>query len=104
MSKTWNDIVARTFSSTTVSTLEEGYWKVIIDMVEKISFDGKEFEERKLDAMSIDKDFARAYETALKSLVNKYQDETKGFSTLFFELLLDDKENDNTKADEDTKS
>ncbi len=89
------DVKARKFGSNTYGYLEEdGKWKVIMDMVEGISFDGINFEEKKLEVMSIDKDFVNAYDVCERSLALKYQQEVGKAGTLFKELL-----NDNAKTD-----
>lgn len=80
------DILGRDFNSLTHSTKdEEGYWKVIVTISDKVLYAGSDsWIEEKVEAMSVDKDFHSAVETAMKSSLgyiveNIYQ---KGFPGL----------------------
>ena len=90
----------RTFTNTTEVTNEgDGYWKAVSYVVERLSFDGETFEEKKLEAMSLDKDFSQAVDTALTSVLNSYNQETEGMGgTLFREYLDEPQADENPEA------
>jgi hypothetical protein len=103
------EIKARTFGSKTIATRDDdGYWKVVIDMTESLSFDGVNFEDKKLETMALDKSFEKAYDVALTALFAKFESETKGLGTMFTDLLegkqKEQEKDDNSKIDKDTKS
>ncbi len=63
------DILGRDFNSLTHSTKdEEGYWRVIVTITDKVLYKGNDsWIEENVEAMSVDKDFHNAVETAMKS-------------------------------------
>lgn len=87
---TLNDAVVRIFGSNTIATKDEnGYWKVITTMTEKVSTDGEHFEEKKIEKMGISNDFQQAFDTALEALLREYAAMTGGSGSMFKELLED---------------
>jgi hypothetical protein len=88
----WESIKIRKFGSQTVAEKDaDGFWKIVINMTEDVSFDGKEFLHKQLETMAIDKKFESGYAVALQSLYNKFEEETDGIGTMFKELVLGDK-------------
>jgi len=80
------EILGRDFNSLTHSTKdEEGYWRVIVTISDRVLYAGSDsWIEENVEAMSVDKDFHNAVETAMKSSLgyiveNVYQ---KGFPGL----------------------
>lgn len=80
------EILGRDFNSLTHSTRDvEGYWKVIVTISDRVLYAGSDsWIEENIEAMSVDKDFHNAVETAMKSSLgyiveNVYQ---KGFPGL----------------------
>lgn len=79
-------IVGRKFFSEIVCTLDDdGFWKVHNIMGESRLPAGEEWETTKLEAMSIDKSFERAYAVALDSVLQEFSERTinKGLKSLF---------------------
>ena len=74
MSETEKTILGRTFTSTTTGLFKDGFWEVISSMEEKRTTDGENWEEKKISAMSLDKTFAEAYNTAIGSVVEQFSD------------------------------
>ena len=67
-------ILGRTFTSTTTGLFKDGYWEVVSTMEEKRTTDGENWEEKKINAMGIDRTFAEAYNTAIQSIVEQFND------------------------------
>lgn len=99
----WNDLTSRKFSSTTTGTKDsDGFWKVIIEMLELVELNHETLEPRTISAMGIDKDFNTAFEVATQALFNKFTDETKGTGTLYLELAVE-ANNDNSQDNQITE-
>ena len=67
-------ILGRTFTSTTTGLFKDGYWEVISSMEEKRTTDGENWEEKKINALGIDETFVEAYETAIQSVIEQFND------------------------------
>ncbi len=62
-------VVGRKSSSVTVCNLQEdGYWKVVSEIVDDVLFEGdKDWTSEKVEAMAIDKDCSAAIRTSMNS-------------------------------------
>lgn len=67
-------ILGRTFTSTTTGLFKDGYWEVVSTMEEKRTTDGETWEEKKINALGIDRTFAEAYKTAIQSVIEQFND------------------------------
>lgn len=63
------DILGRDFVSLTHSTKDaEGFWKVVVTITDRVLYAGDEnWIEESVEAMSMDKDFHQAVETAMRA-------------------------------------
>lgn len=78
-------IKGRVFSSETKGLLDnDGYWSVTVEIKEKATLDGVEWFEETIDAMSIDKSFDNAHQTALRSVLQWMEEYvySRGFNSL----------------------
>lgn len=93
------DITGRQFTSHTDATLDEdGFWRAVVTITDKVQLDRAEWIEEKVEALSIDKDFQNAVETAMKSSLGYIVENVynKGFAGLveyrIFERRLKEKD------------
>lgn len=67
-------IVGRFFGSDTVAEkLEDGSWKVTVNMTEKMKLKGGEWEEKILSTFCTDDEFDKAYMVAANATLEKFQ-------------------------------
>lgn len=69
------NVIGRSFGSDTVGMLNEaGDWEVTVRMVEKRMIEGKDWEEKILSVKCTDAQFEKAYEVAMSSTLDQFND------------------------------
>ncbi len=65
-------VIAREYISTTrCDLMEDGYWKAVNEIADRVLFDGEEeWLDERVDAMSIDTDPKQAIKTSMQSVLN----------------------------------
>lgn len=99
-----NQLKGRIFEQQTLGEIDkDGYWKVVVTITEKISYDGEVWEVENISAMSLDKSFDMAHKIAMQSALSELNSlvYSKGFDSLIegrlYERLVKENASNNNK-------
>lgn len=101
-----NKVTGREFINSVVGELgEDGKWKVVVKIQERMTEDGENWDDEEVSAMSIDKSYDSAHRTALGSVLHYLDDEvySKGFDSLV-PAMKEKRKLDGANDNKDSKS
>lgn len=64
----------RSFSSETVAEKTDGVWAVTVRLTERLRLEGEDWKDKSIESVCYDNLFAKAYEVALLSVMEQFND------------------------------